>query len=444
MHAPPETESTRREHASHQMARRGPSLPAMPSSPQVLVVGGGPGGASAAFWLASNGIDVLLVEKKSYPREKACGDGLTPRAVRQLIDMGFDFDRPDVHRIVGLRSYAGDVMLEMPWPEHSVFPNWGATLRRADLDGRVAALAEEQGATVLQGVEAAAVVESGELVAVELSSGDEEIRTVTPEFVVIADGSLSRFGRALGTHRRRDYPFGLAVRGYWESPNSTDGFIESQLDIRDREGRAMPGYGWVFPMGDGTINVGAGLVSTFKGWKDVNTSRILDAYLAELPGHWQIETDPIARPIGGKLPMALSVGPKTGRNWVLVGDAAGAVNPFNGEGIDYAYETGRMAAGFVAEALATGDPSALSLYEDALIDEYEAYHRVARIFVSAIGNPAVMRTLTTVGMRSRPLMEWVLKVMANLLEPEERGMSEKIYQAIEHAVDLPGLRRIKA
>ncbi|MGB5433037.1 MAG: geranylgeranyl reductase family protein [Acidimicrobiia bacterium] len=416
----------------------------MSFTPQVLVVGGGPGGASAAFWLAQRGVDVLLVEKKHYPREKACGDGLTPRAVRQLIDMGFDFDRPDVHRVVGLRSYAGDVMLEMPWPEHSVYPNWGATLRRSDLDGRVAALAESAGATVLQGVEAVAVVANGRLTAVELKRNGDDVEVVVPRYVVVADGSLSRFGRQLGTERRRDYPFGLAVRGYWESPNSTDGFIESQLDIRDSEGRAMPGYGWVFPMGDGTINVGAGLVSTFKGWKDINTSRILDAYVAALPEHWHVGPEPVARPIGGKLPMALSVGPKSGRNWVLVGDAAGAVNPFNGEGIDYAYETGRLAAGLVADALATDDPEALSVYDELLAADYAAYHRVARIFVSAIGNPSVMRTLTTVGMRSRPLMEWVLKVMANLLEPEERGMAEKVYVAIERAVEMPGVRRIKA
>jgi geranylgeranyl reductase family protein len=416
----------------------------MSLSPQVLVVGGGPGGASAAFWLARRGIDVVLVEKKHYPREKACGDGLTPRAVRQLIDMGFDFDRPDVHRVVGLRSYAGDVMLEMPWPEHSVYPNWGATLRRSDLDGRVAVLAESAGATVLQGVEAVAVVDEGDLIAVELKRKGEEPEVVTPRYVVIADGSLSRFGRQLGTQRRRDYPFGLAVRGYWQSPNSTDGFIESQLDIRDNEDRAMPGYGWVFPMGDGTVNIGAGLVSTFKGWKDINTSRILDAYLAGLPEHWHVGPDPIARPIGGKLPMAFSVGPKTGRNWMLVGDAAGAVNPFNGEGIDYAYETGRLAAGIIADALATDDPDALAAYDDLLAAEYAAYHRVARIFVSAIGNPSVMRTLTTVGMRSRPLMEWVLKVMANLLEPEERGMAERVYVAIERAIEMPGVRRIKA
>ncbi|MEN8115223.1 MAG: geranylgeranyl reductase family protein, partial [Actinomycetota bacterium] len=408
----------------------------MGSDPQVLVVGGGPGGASAAYWLAQRGVDVLLVEKKHYPREKACGDGLTPRAVRQLVDMGFDFDRPDIHRNVGLRSYAGDVMLEMPWPEHSIYPNWGATLRRADLDGLVADLAAQQGATVLQGVEAIPVIEDGDLAAVELKRKDAESERIHPDYVVVADGSLSRFGRGLGAARRKDYPFGLAVRAYWESPNSKDGFIESQLDIRDRQGRAMPGYGWVFPMGDGTINVGAGLVSTFKGWKDINTSQILDAYLAALPDYWQIDSDPVARPIGGKLPMGFSVGPRSGKNWVLVGDAAGAINPFNGEGIDYAYETGRLAAGFVAEALAGGDPSGLAGYDEALTAEYAAYHRVARIFLSAIGNPSVMRTLTTVGMRSRPLMEWVLKVMANLLEPEEAGMSEKVYQAIERAVDL--------
>jgi geranylgeranyl reductase family protein len=346
--------------------------------------------------------------------------------------------------VVGLRSYAGDVMLEMPWPEHSVYPNWGATLRRSDLDGRVAALAESAGATVLQGVEAVAVLENGSLSAVELRRKGGEAEVVVPQYVVVADGSLSRFGRQLGTTRRRDYPFGLAVRGYWESPNSTDGFIESQLDIRDAKGRAMPGYGWVFPMGDGTINVGAGLVSTFKGWKDINTSRILEAYLAELPRHWQVGPEPLARPIGGKLPMAFSVGPKSGRNWLLVGDAAGAVNPFNGEGIDYAYETGRLAAGLIADALATGDSDALAVYDEMLVAEYAAYHRVARIFVSVIGNPSVMRTLTTVGMRSRPLMEWVLKVMANLLEPEERGMAEKVYVAIERAVEMPGVRRIKA
>jgi geranylgeranyl reductase family protein len=404
-------------------------------SNRVLVVGGGPGGASAAYWLARNGLSVHLVEKKRYPREKACGDGLTPRAIHQLLEMGFDFEGLDLHRIEGLRSYAGGLKVELTWPDHSVFPNWGATMRRADLDGTVAALAEAQGATVEQGTTAMPILENDAVVGVTLANDDGE-RTVHPDFVVIADGSNSRFGRGVGASRRRDYPYGLAVRAYYESPNSDDPFIESQLDIRDSQGRAMPGYGWVFPLGDGEINVGAGLVSTFKGWKDVNTSHILDAYAASLPDHWKVESvTPHTKPIGGKLPMSLSVGPKVGRNWVLVGDASGAVNPFNGEGIDYAYETGRMAARHIAEAAAEGS-SNLSGYAVELEDVYGDYHRVARVFVKAIGNPAVMKTLTTVGLRSKPLMEWTLKVMANLLDPEEAKMTEHVYKAIERVVNV--------
>lgn len=278
-------------------------------------------------------------------------------------------------------------------------------------------------------------MEDGALIGVELAENGDDVEVVHPDFVVIADGSLSRFGRALGTGRRKDYPYALAVRGYYESPNSSDGFIESQLNMRDRDGRIMPAYGWVFPLGDGTVNIGAGVMSTFAGWKDVNTSEILDSYVAALPEHWEVTEDSqLTKPVGGKLPMALSVGPKVGRNWLVVGDASGAVNPFNGEGIDYAYETSRLAAEYIEMAVGSSDPGVLHRYPQALDDEYSAYHKVARTFAIAVGNPAVMRVLTRVGFRSRPLMDWTLKVMANLLEPEDRGMTEHIYQAIERVV----------
>ena len=420
----------------------------MSTQPDVVVVGGGPGGAATSYWLARKGLSVVMAEKKTYPREKACGDGLTPRAIKQLIDMDFAFDAPELHKISGLRAYAEDLVLELEWPKHTIYPEWGAVMRRTDLDKAVALLAEQQGAVVRQRTEAKPVVEDGGLQGVLLEEKDHtgvvDREVVKPRFVVIADGSLSRFGRALGTARRRDYPFGQAVRGYYESSNSKDSMLESQLNIFDSQGRAMPGYGWVFPLGDGTINVGAGVMSSFKGWKDVNTNKILSAYVDTLPDYWGTSAESsISRPIGGKLPMSFSVGPKVGPNWITVGDAAGAVNPFNGEGIDYAYETGRMAAGFIAEAIAADDHTVLHRYSDALEAEYGDYHRVARAFVIAIGNPTLMRRLTRIGLRSRPLMEWVLKVMANLLEPEEYGMSERVFHAIEKVVKVGPEPKIK-
>ncbi len=412
----------------------------MSQQPDVVVVGGGPGGAAAAYWLARKGASVLVVEKKSYPREKTCGDGLTPRAVRQLIDMGYDFDVPELHRVTGLRAYAGELTIELPWPKHTIYPDFGIVIRRADLDMHVARLAEKQGAVIRERTEAAPVLDDGRLRGVSLRATDAEdgdAEVLSPKVVVIADGSLSRFGRAMGAVRRRDYPYGLAVRGYHASPNSTDPMLESQLNIFDSEGRALPGYGWIFPLGDGTINIGAGVISSFKGWKDVNTSKVLDAYIAGLPAYWGVDgSSEITKPVGGKLPMSFSVSPKVGRNWLAVGDAVGAVNPFNGEGIDYAYETGRMAADIITEAIAADDLALLTRYGDALEDEYGDYHRVARAFVIAVGNPRVMRTLTRTGLRSRPLMEWVLKVMANLLEPEDHGMAERVFHAIEKMVKI--------
>jgi geranylgeranyl reductase family protein len=397
----------------------------------VLVVGGGPAGSAAAYWLARSGHQVTLVEKKEYPRDKTCGDGLTPRAIYWMEQMGFDFDVPEFHKITGLRSYAGtELFLEMAWPDHSKYPNWGGVIRRRDLDAQVADLARKQGAEILERTEARPRVEEGELRAVDLVT-DGESRMIEPSFVVIADGSMNRFGRELGTVRRRDYPMGMAARGYYASPRSTDPFLESQLDMRDESGATMPGYGWVFPLGDGTVNVGVGLLSTNKRWKGVNTSKMMADYVRIAPDYWGLSVESkLTEPVGGKLAMSFSRAPTIGRNWLTIGDAAGAINPWNGEGISYAYETGAIAARHISAAIAAGDPQLLRDYGRELDREFGLYYKMARVFVKLIAYPTVMRSLAHVGIRNRPLMEWTLKVMSNLLDEDEKSTGERAYNML--------------
>ncbi len=413
------------------------SLP--PSRHDVLVVGGGPAGAATAYWLAEAGHDVVVVEKKRFPREKTCGDGLTPRAVKQLTDMGLYHRLTDFHRFDGLRAVAHDITLELRWPEHPTFPDHGFVVRRRDLDEMVAEHAVKAGATVFEETEATQpLLNHGHVAGAVVRDGKRgETRELRARYVVIADGSLSRFGRALGTARDRSYPQGMAIRGYFESPRHDDPWIESALDVRARNGASLPGYGWIFPVGDGTINVGVGLLSTFRDWKSVNTTHLMSEFAATAPGYWGISPEAsCGPPTGGRIPMAGSVHPKVGPTWAVVGDAAGSVNPFNGEGIDYAYETGRMAAGLLTEALTTGDGMALQQYPRLLDEEYGLYFKVARLFTRLIGNPAVMKELTRVGMQSRSLMDWVLRIMANLLRPDEVGPAEAAYRAAATIVRL--------
>jgi flavin-dependent dehydrogenase len=296
----------------------------------------------------------------------------------------------------------------------------------------VAEHAVKAGATLWQGAEAVAPVLRGGLLAGAMVKRKEIGTTeeVRARYVVVADGSLSRFGRTLGSTREKSYPQGMAIRGYYASPMSEDPWIESALDVRDRNGNSLPGYGWIFPLGDGTVNVGIGLLSTFRDWKSVNTSHLMEEWAATAPERWGFSDETkLSEPTGGRLPMGGSVGPKAGPTWLVVGDAAGSINPFNGEGIDYAYETGRMAATVLDEALRTGDGLALTQYQRMLDDEYALYFKVARLFVRLIGQPALMRELTRVGMHSKPLMEWVLRIMANLLRPDELGPAEAAYRA---------------
>ncbi len=408
------------------------------------MVGGGPGGAACAHWLAEAGHDVVLVERKAYPRVKTCGDGLTPRAVAQLHDIGLAGALAGHHRVEGLRSFAFGRTLELDWPPVAGLPDHGYVVTRHDLDQLVAERAAKSGAEVWDGAEATEPRRDGDgrvagaMVRRRGPGGDwGEAEPLEARYVVVADGATSRFGWSLGTARDRRLPVGMAIRGYHTSARHDDPFIEAHLDIRDAQGRLLPGYGWVFPVGDGRINVGVGLLSTFADWKSVNTSRLMEAFSAQAPASWGIRPETsCGPPTGGKLPLGLSVGPRVGPGWLGVGDAVGLINPFNGEGIAYAYETGRYAAEAVAAALGGRGQAALAAYDERLEATYGLYYKVGRAFVKVIGHPALMRAMLETGMRSATVMEWVMRIMANMLRPGELGPAEAAYKA------LAGLARL--
>ncbi len=427
------------------------------SSPyDVVIVGAGPSGSSCAYWLSRAGWSVCLIEKKTFPREKTCGDGLTPRSVHQIIEMGLEgLVAAHAHKYQGLRSFGFGASLELRWPEHPVFPNYGYTVTRFNLDGMVADHAVAHGATLLTGVEAVDLLdavpsESGALSAAagvvvkDKESGESgEIRG---HYLVVGDGQNSRLGRALGTSRNREWPMGMALRGYYTSDRHAEPWIDSHLDIRDTRGAVVPGYGWIFPLGDGRVNVGVGLLSTGGAWKGVNTTKLQEYFVAQTADAWGLNERTCLGPAtGGRLPMGLAVGPRVGPNTLTIGDATGTVNPFNGEGIAYGYESGRLAAGALGAALSSGDPSALSLYDDRMERAYGDYYKVARAFVRLISEPKILSVCVGAGLRIKPLMNELLAIMANLMSNDERGPAEVGYRAmvrLAHAVPEEAYRML--
>ena len=413
----------------------------------VVIVGAGPSGSACAYWLANAGWSVCLVEKKTFPREKTCGDGLTPRSVYQLQEMGLEREvERHGHRYNGLRAFGFGATLAMNWPEHPKFPNYGYTITRFNLDGLVAEHAQAKGATLLNGVEVVDLLEPSDapghglkgakgVVVKEKDTGTTaELRA---RYVVVADGQNSRMGRELGVTRNKAWPMGMALRGYYTSARHDEPWIDSHLDIRDPKGKVVPGYGWVFPLGDGRVNVGVGLLSTGGAWKGVNTTKLQEYFVAQTAEAWGLSDKTCCGPAtGGRLPMGLALGPHVGANTLTIGDAAGAVNPFNGEGIAYGYETGRLAASVLAEALVANDRTRLAHYDELLDEAYGDYYKVARAFVRVISEPRILSACVGAGLRVEPLMKQLLEVMANLMSNDRNGPAEVGYRALVRLADV--------
>ena len=247
----------------------------------IAIIGGGPGGSSAAISAARAGLRVVLFEKASYGRDKVCGDGLTPRAIGALNDLNIDHSA--AHRIDGLRMIAGKKQRELLWPATDSFPHNGAVWPRQKFDNYLLDIAIESGTDVRFNSEALPVIEDGVVVGVEVNG--EVLRS---SLVVLATGAQGAAAKMLGAVRDPDETFGLAIRAYAPTPRHAERHLEACLSLRYEHGTPVPGYGWMFPAGDGTVNIGVGALSTMKGFKKLNLNTLLDQYASIVREPWSL------------------------------------------------------------------------------------------------------------------------------------------------------------
>jgi geranylgeranyl reductase family protein len=408
----------------------------------VIVVGAGPGGSAAAYHMARHGLRVLLLEKTEFPREKVCGDGLTPRAVRQLVRMGVDTsEKAGWLQNKGLRVIGGGVRLELDWPDLASFPNYGLVRTRLDFDDMLAKRAVEAGALLRTGVTVTGPVldDDGRAIGVTAKVGAAEPVEYHAPLVVAADGVSGKLPLAMGLTKRDDRPLGVAVRRYYHSPvRADDDYLESWLELRsatDRN-RLLPGYGWIFGLGDGRVNVGLGILNSSSAFGRTNYRAMLTDWLAGTPAEWGMrdETTADGPILGAALPMGFNRVPHYTRGLMLVGDSGGMVNPMNGEGIAYAMESGELAAEVAVQALArpagADRERALRAYPAELSVRFGGYYRLGGMFVKLIGNPQVMRIATRHGMPHPTLMRFVLKLLANLTDPRGGDAMDRIINGL--------------
>ncbi|OZF50239.1 FAD-linked oxidoreductase [Rhodococcus sp. 14-2470-1b] len=387
-------------------------------STDVLVIGAGPAGSSAAAWAARAGRDVVLADAATFPRDKTCGDGLTPRAIAELNRLGLgDWVRGRAENR-GLRLSGFGQELQLEWPGGSL-PTVGSAVPRTELDDRIRVAAVDSGATMIEGAKAVDATTDGARVTSVTFANGEEIRC---EKLIVADGVRSTLGKKLGRTWHRDTTFGVAARAYIDSDRSDDPWISSHLELRDAAGTVQPGYGWIFPLGTGQVNIGVGTLATAKRPGPGALRPLLDLYTSQRRQDWSLTGD-LRAVASALLPMGGAVSNVAGVNWAIIGDAAACVNPLNGEGIDYGLEGGR----FVADMLSEND---LTLAWPTLLREhYGQAFSIARRLAGLLTVPRFLPATGPIGMRSRALMTVAVRVMGNLVTEADSDLVARAWRA---------------
>ena len=396
----------------------------------VLVVGAGPAGSAAAAWAARAGLDVTLVDAETFPRDKPCGDGLTPRAIAELDALGASQWITTRARNAGLRAAGFGQTLYLPWPGGSL-PNYGSAAPRLQLDDAIRKVALEAGVTPVEGLRATDVDrdERGRVVAVVFTDSEKNTTRIHCHRLIVADGVRSQLGRVLGREWHRSTAYGVAARAYISSSRSDDPWISSHLELRGTQNELLSGYGWIFPLGDGDLNIGVGTLATDKHPAEVNLRQLTQHYTDQQREDWELDGE-LRATWSAMLPMGGAVSGVAGPNWMLVGDAAGCVNPLNGEGIDYGLETGHLAALLLSDAAMTDFSR---VWPSILREKYGLAFSIARRLAGLLTVPGFLTTFGPVGMRSQFLMTIALRVMGNLITEEDKDSVARIWRTAGRA-----------
>ncbi len=388
----------------------------------VLVVGAGPAGSAAATWAARQGLEVTIIDKEKFPRDKPCGDGLTPRAINELNKLGLSDWLSGRPKNLGLRAAGFGQELLLPWNGNSL-PSYGSAAPRTELDQRVLQVATSAGAKLLEGYAATDVVLTDQRIKTVKAETENGIVEISANRVIIADGARSQLGRKLGREWHRDTAYGVAARAYIDSERSDDPWISSHLELRGTQNEVLSGYGWIFPLGNGQVNIGVGTLATQKRPADLNLRALLNQYTQEQRTTWKLSGE-LNSPWSALLPMGGAVSGVAGVNFMFIGDAAGCVNPLNGEGIDYGLETGRLAA----EMLLT-ESDFSNAWPSELQNHYGYAFSIARRLAGYLTIPGLLPALGPIGMRSRTLMKVALRVMGNLVTEEDKDITARLWRS---------------
>lgn len=361
----------------------------------VLVIGGGPAGSIAAFVLAKGGARVALVDKARFPRDKACGDIVGPRGLQLLADLGIQMPSG---RHVGDMVVIGPTgrRVQLPCADGLTYPGHGMAVTRTVLDATLYEAALDAGAVPVFGRADEPVTVDGRFDGFRLSTG-EELRA---DFVIGADGATSGVAAAADLVEANRVLWGFAVRAYL--PQAVD--LPAIVLWEPTPWHAFPGYGWVFPGEEGCANVGLGIGTLSDRQAGAKAVRALPTFVEHVRTLGLLaDTSPPtpSRRLGGWLKMGIvGTTPAAGRV-LLVGDAAGLVNPLQGEGISQAMGSGRSAG----EAVLSAPGHVAERYCAALVAEHLPYHRIAAATQAALlGRPwavaAIVRLLTIAGRRN--------------------------------------------